>query len=71
MDNINVYLMDMPPRIKAYTSANADNTFTILLNSRHSHAQHLISYHHEMQHIENGDYDKQCDVNILEFFSHQ
>ena len=60
----------MPPRIKAYTVCNNDGTYTIVLNSRLTYEQHLLSYHHEMQHIENGDYDKKCNINLIEINAH-
>ena len=32
----------------------------------------MKAYHHEMKHIENGDYDKQCkDVQVVEIFAHR
>lgn len=49
-----------------------DDTYTIVLNSRHSLEQLMKAYHHEMKHIENGDYDKQCkDVQVVEIFAHR
>ncbi len=68
--DVNVYISDMPTSVKAFTVVNPDGSYTILLNSRHSHHQHLISYHHEMCHIENGDYDKQCSADLIEFYAH-
>lgn len=56
----------MPTTIKAYTVINSDNTYTIALNSRLNREQHLLLYHHKLQHIENGDYKRNCDVNIIE-----
>lgn len=69
--DVNCVVAEMPHTIKAYTMPHADGTYTIILNSRHTHEQHLISYHHEMKHIENGDYDKKCDVDVIEFWAHQ
>lgn len=68
--DVNVCLADLPLSIKAYTMADPDGNYTIMLNARHSHYQHLISYHHEIQHIENGDYDKICDADLIEFYAH-
>ena len=60
----------MPVTIKAYTMHCNDDTYTIVLNSRHSLEQLMKAYHHEMKHIENGDYDKQCkDVQVVEIFA--
>lgn len=68
----NVIYADMPATIKAYTVNNCDDSFTIVLNSRLNREQHLISYHHELTHIESGDYDRQCkDVDMVEIFAHQ
>ena len=62
---------DMPPTIKAYTVNNNDDSFTIVLNSRLNREQHLKSYHHELTHIENGDYDRQFkDVDMIEIYAH-
>lgn len=68
----NVIYLDMPLSVKAYTVCCPDDTYTIVLNSRHSFEQLLKSYHHEMKHIENGDYDRICpDVGIIEINAHE
>lgn len=68
----NIVYADMPVTIKAYTMHCNDDTYTIVLNSRHSLEQLMKAYHHEMKHIENGDYDKQCkDVQVVEIFAHR
>lgn len=68
----NVIYMDMPTTIKAYTVNNKDNSFTIILNSRLNREQHLKSYHHELTHIERGDYDSQfMDADIIEINAHK
>lgn len=60
----------MPTTIKAYTVMNNDDTYTIVLNAKLSDEQHLKSYHHEMKHIENGDYEKHNNVGLLEIVAH-
>jgi hypothetical protein len=60
----------MPTTIKAYTVNNNDDSYTIVLNSRLSREQHLRSYHHEMLHIERGDYEKHGDIDIIEINTH-
>ena len=70
--NTNIIYADMPTTIKAYTMHCNDDTYTIVLNSRHCLEQLMKSYHHEMKHIENGDYDNQCnDVQLIEIFAHE
>ena len=68
--DINVVLANMPVRIKAYTRKNADLSYTIVLNSAHSREQNEISYKHEMDHIEHGDYDLNCSVGLIEYWGH-
>lgn len=69
--DVNCMFLNMPASVKAYTILNNDETFTIILNSRLTREQHLLSYHHEMKHIENGDYEKKADVGLLELFAHR
>ena len=70
MDEINVVYADMPTSVRSYVVANTDMSYTIVLNSKLCHEQHLISYQHEYEHIRNGDYDKKCSVNLIEFNAH-
>jgi len=60
----------MPTTIRSYVVACQNNFFTIVLNARLSTEQNLLSYRHEIEHIQNGDYDKKCDVNLIEFNAH-
>ena len=66
-DTINVVMADMPTTVVA----NPDLSYTIVLNPRHSHMQLLNAYHHAMKHIENGDFDKDCSVDLIEIYAHQ
>lgn len=54
----NVYFMNLPCRIKGYVSKNEDDTHTIILNSNLSIEQNKQTYVHELNHIENNDFDK-------------
>lgn len=68
--DVNVILADMPSRIPAYSIANTDLSYTIVLNSKLNHERQLLAYHHEINHIENGDYDKKCPADIIECYAH-
>lgn len=70
IQDVNCIYANMPYTIKAYTVCNPDMTYTVVLNSRLTREQHLISYHHEMKHIEHGDFDKKCNVGLLEIIAH-
>ena len=67
---VNCCLADLPCSIPAFVIPIADGSFTIILNARHTHEQHLKSYHHELAHIENGDYDKK-HVDLIEIYAHK
>ena len=66
----NVIYADLPASIKAYTVSCPDDTYTIVLNSRHSYEQLLISYSHELKHIENGDFEKD-NADMIELSAHK
>lgn len=68
--DINTIYYTMPTTIRSFVVANPDSSFTIVLNSNLSRERNLISYQHELEHILNGDYDKQCDVDIIELNAH-
>lgn len=70
LERINVIMFALPNTIKSYVIANADQTYTIVLNSNLSHEQNMKSYAHEIDHINNGDYDKKCSVDIIEINAH-
>lgn len=71
MEDVKVSLADLPGTIKAFVISHADQTYTIVLNSRHTHEQNLISYAHELEHIRNGDYEKKCSADMIEMFAHK
>ena len=68
--DVNVVLADLPSRISAYTVANPDLSYTVVLNSRLNHERQMESYAHEMFHIENGDYDRKGSVDLIECYAH-
>ncbi|MCI8483463.1 MAG: ImmA/IrrE family metallo-endopeptidase [Lachnospiraceae bacterium] len=70
MPDINTIYADMPETIKSFVVCNPDLSYTIVLNSKMSYEQNLISYAHEIAHIKNNDYDKKCDVDVLEYTAH-
>lgn len=62
---------DMPTTIPAFVVANTDGSYTVILNSKHSREQHLKSYAHELKHILDGDYEKKCSADLIEFWTHE
>lgn len=50
---------------------NDDNTYTIMLNSRHNHEQLIKSYQHEIEHIVGDDfYNDKDGADVIEFDAH-
>lgn len=70
MDGINIFLIDFGSSVPAATStANADGTYSIFINSRCSEQAQRLSCYHELFHIFNKDFDK-CSVNEIEIEAH-
>lgn len=67
---INTILAEMPCHIKSYVVANADMSYTIVLNATLSYEQNRKSYLHEYAHIINGDHFKKCPVDLIEVLAH-
>ncbi len=70
MDNIYVVYADMPVSVRSYVVVNADESYTIVINSRLSYDQNLVSYNHELDHILNGDYEKGGSADLIEISAH-
>lgn len=68
--DVNVIFADMSARIPAYSVANPDFSYTIVLNSRLNHERQMLAYYHEIAHIKNGDYDKKCSADLIECYAH-
>lgn len=66
-----VKFIALPGTVRSYVVANPDMTYTIVLNSNLSREQNVRSYAHELDHIRNGDYDKRCSVDMIEFYAHK
>ena len=71
IQDANTLLIDMPHRIKAYTVANKDMSYTIVINAHLSREAMLEAYKHELEHIINGDFEKKCSTNLIEFYAHK
>lgn len=69
-EGIFTYYVDMPTTIRSFVVSNNDMSFTIIINSKIGSNQQLMAYEHEINHIKNGDYDRHCSVDLIEFFAH-
>ena len=65
MNNINVFIRDLPYSVHGITKQNSDGSYTIFINAHDSVNIQRQSYEHEMQHIKNNDFEK-YDIESLE-----
>lgn len=63
MDNIYVYLIDLPDRVDEMVTPCADG-YTVYLNARLSYARRVQAYHHALRHIERNDWNKSSVQDI-------
>lgn len=70
MEYINVQFLDMDTKIPEHLIKNADDSYTIFLNSKLSHEEHIKSYLHAVKHINEKDFDKE-DVQEIEKNAHK
>lgn len=69
LEDINVQLIDMDTKIPEQIVKNQDDSYTIFLNSKLSHDEHLKSYSHALMHIRRNDFDKE-DADSIENDAH-
>lgn len=69
-DSIKTYITQLPPRIKAFT-VRSNDFYSIYINDSLSWETRLKAYNHELEHIKNGDFDKECSVNEIEYEAHK
>ncbi len=67
---VGVHLIDMPHSIRGITVKVDADTYCILINSRLSQDAQIRAYDHEIQHIDNGDFDQMVTVDQLECLRH-
>lgn len=70
MEIIQVFLVDMPAKFGGLTVRNEDGSYTILINAGLSALAQCEAYDHEMDHINNHDYDHIYDANKIEWLRH-
>ncbi|MGL5436312.1 MAG: ImmA/IrrE family metallo-endopeptidase [Lachnospiraceae bacterium] len=68
--DVNTIQVDMPTTIAAYVVSNSDCSYTIVLNARMSFERKREAYLHEIGHINNGDYEKNC-ADSIEIYAHK
>ncbi|MFV0517402.1 MAG: hypothetical protein ACK5MV_08390 [Aminipila sp.] len=65
MEYIQVQLVNMPVTVRGFTLYNSDDSYTISINCRLSCEMQTATYDHEIEHINNRDFDKIYNVDFL------
>ncbi len=65
-DEIKVLLINLPYTIKGFSLKTFDDHIIVILNSRLSYEQNRITYEHELLHIKNDDFYRECNVCEIE-----
>lgn len=71
---MNVIVTDLPHRIDGFTKktvASDGDWYTIILNARLNDERQREAFEHEMEHIENGDFDRTCTADDIEKERHR
>lgn len=68
--DIVVKIYDLPLRVKAFTRANPDGSYTVILNAKMCRDGQVAAFNEELRHISGGDFDRIDRANIVERMRH-
>ena len=68
--DVRVVLAQMPARIRSYVVL-VDGFYTIVLNDDLSPQAKHRACRHEMEHIQNGDFERSCSADLIEIKTHR
>ena len=63
---VRVRYLEMPVGIKGFTIREDVDTYDMYLNPEYCYEQQMETYEHEMEHIRNGDFESDMDVEEIE-----
>lgn len=67
---IRIYCIPISGRIKSYV-VKKDDFYTIVVNEALSQEARIRAYHHELDHIEHGDFDSDESTGMIEIRAHR
>lgn len=70
MDCVIVKIVPLPARVKAFTRANSDGSYTIVLNDQLCFDAQRAAFMEEMRHIVGGDFDCPESAGAIESMRH-
>lgn len=68
-DNIYIYLIDLPDGVRSTVLPCLDG-YTIYINQNLSDEEMVNAYDHEIEHIDNGDYDNGYAARVSDLEMH-
>lgn len=69
MDNVYIYLADLPPHINEMVTPCSDG-YTVYIDASLSKNEQISAYSHALSHITEGDFEKESGVQEIEFDRH-
>lgn len=64
-------MVTMPTKVRALTVLSGPDEYTVYINALLSAEAQHEAFEHELEHINNKDYDHFYDVNVLEHFRNE
>ncbi len=69
-ENTRIIYYDLPCSVKGFVKKTSDDYYVIVLNSRLNWEQNQSSLLHELEHIQKGDFEIDCNVQEIEYKRH-
>lgn len=66
---IQTRILDLPVGVSSFVLVD-DEVYTIVLNARLSAEDRARHYRHELEHIENHDFEKDMTADEIEYYAH-
>lgn len=75
MQEFNVIFVDLPETVKGmivkmFDYEHGDDCYTIVINSKLNLEQQQAAFLHELRHLQSGDFEAVCMVDVLEMQRH-
>ncbi|HWQ74709.1 MAG TPA: hypothetical protein VN441_05290 [Syntrophomonas sp.] len=66
MDRVFLRYMPLPTTVKGLTVQDSDGDYNVYINARLAYGANLQTLQHEIQHIDNNDFQKQLHIKDIE-----
>ena len=71
MNDVYVYLVDLPCKVHEAVTPCLDGGYTVYINSKLSYQERVKAYNHALRHIENNDFWSEEDIQTIEARAHR